>query len=62
MKSSHAAAAVPSGFDNPNLIAYGGLEPLVRLAERCCVPALAAEHIRLPRSKDGTPAPSLRRK
>ncbi|MFV5997453.1 hypothetical protein ACNPQM_34965 [Streptomyces sp. NPDC056231] len=56
MQSSHAAAAVSSAFDDPNLIAYGGLEPVVRLAERCGLPTLAGEHIRLPASKDGTGA------
>jgi hypothetical protein len=56
MQSSHAAAAVSSAFDDPNLIAYGGLEPVIRLAERCGLPALAGEHIRLPASKDGTGA------
>ncbi|WP_240797873.1 IS1380 family transposase [Streptomyces sp. F001] len=53
MQSSHAAAAVSSAFDDPNLIAYGGLGPVVRLAERCGLPALADEHIHLPCSKDG---------
>jgi hypothetical protein len=56
MQSSHAAAAVSSTFDDPNLIAYGGLEPVVRLAERCGLPALANELIRLPTSRDGTGA------
>ncbi|WP_329538574.1 hypothetical protein OG568_59775 (plasmid) [Streptomyces sp. NBC_01450] len=53
MQSSHAAAAVSSTFDDPNLVAYGGLEPVVRLAERCGLPTLAGEHIRLPVSKAG---------
>ncbi|MEV7075082.1 hypothetical protein [Streptomyces sp. NPDC093990] len=56
MRSSHAAAAVSSAFDDPNLIAYGGLEPVVRLAERCGLPKLVGEHVRLPASKDGTGA------
>jgi hypothetical protein len=56
MQSSHVATAVSSAFDDPNLIAYGGLEPVVRLAERCGLPALADELIRLPASKDGTGA------
>ncbi|MFK0157173.1 hypothetical protein ACIQVK_34570 [Streptomyces sp. NPDC090493] len=56
MQSSHAAAAVSSAFDDPNLIAYGGLEPVVRLAERCGLPALVGEHVRLPASKGGTGA------
>ncbi|EXU67232.1 hypothetical protein Z951_15210 [Streptomyces sp. PRh5] len=46
MQSSHAAAAVSSAFGDPNLIAYGELEPVVRLAERCGLPG--------PRSEDFT--------
>ncbi|MEE1797633.1 hypothetical protein PUR57_02870 [Streptomyces sp. JV176] len=56
MQSSPAPAAVSSAFDDPNLIAYGGLEPVVRPAERCGRPALVGEHVRLPASKDGTGA------
>jgi hypothetical protein len=56
MQSSHAAAKVSARFDDPNLVAYGGLEPVVRLAERCGLPALTDELVRLPRSKDGTGA------
>jgi hypothetical protein len=56
MQSSHAAAKVSARFDDPNLVGYGGLEPVVRLAERCGLPALASEHVRLPVSKDGTGA------
>lgn len=56
MQSSHAAAAVSARFDDPNLVAYGGLAPVVRLAERCGLPALIDAHVRLPASKDGTGA------
>ncbi len=56
MQSSRAAAAVSSAFDDPNLIAYGGLEPVVRPAQRCGLPKPAGEHVRLPVSKDGTGA------
>src|SRR2546427_4424817 len=35
------------------LVAYGGLEPVVRLAERCGLGELAGELVRLPKSKDG---------
>lgn len=48
MQSFHTAAAVSSAFDDPNLVAYGELEPVIRLAERCGLPALADELIRLP--------------
>lgn len=56
MQSSHAAAKVSARFDDPNLVAYGGLAPLVRLAERCGLPGLIGELVRLPASKDGTGA------
>jgi hypothetical protein len=56
MQSSHAPAAVSAAFDDPTLVAYGGLEPLVRLAERCGLPDLLAERVRLPASRDGVGA------
>jgi hypothetical protein len=34
MRSSHTAAVVSAVFDDANLVGYGGLEPVVRLAER----------------------------
>ncbi|WP_326700548.1 hypothetical protein OG909_26605 [Streptomyces sp. NBC_01754] len=56
MQSSHAAARIFARFDDPNLAGYGGLAPVVRLAGRCALPALADEHVRLPASRDGTGA------
>ena len=56
MRSSHGPSRVSARFDDPNLVAYGGLEPVVRLAERCDLGALASELVRLPKSKDGTGA------
>jgi hypothetical protein len=47
MRSSHTAAAVSAVFDDENLIGYGGLEPVVRLAERCGLPDLVAERVRI---------------
>lgn len=54
MQSSHAAGRVSARFDDPNLIAYGGLAPLVRLAERCGLPGLVTELVHLPASANGT--------
>ncbi|MCP3818097.1 IS1380 family transposase [Streptomyces sp. A3M-1-3] len=54
MQSSHAAAKVSARFGDPNLVAYGGLAPLVRLGERCGLPGLIGELVRLPASKNGT--------
>ncbi|WP_338673281.1 IS1380 family transposase [Streptomyces sp. SCSIO 30461] len=47
MKSSHTVAATFAAFDDPNLLAYGGLAPAVRLAERCGLPDLAVTKVRL---------------
>lgn len=53
MKSSHSSAAVFAAFDEPNLIAHAGLVPIVRLAERCGLPALVAEKVKLNGAKNG---------
>jgi hypothetical protein len=47
MRSSHTAAAVSAVFDDANLVGYGGLEPVVRLAERCGLPDLVAEQVQI---------------
>jgi hypothetical protein len=46
MRSSHTAAAVSAVFDDARLVGYGGLEPVVRLAERCGLPELVAGQVR----------------
>jgi len=46
MQSSHAAAAVSSAFDDPNLIAYGGLEPVGGAAGRAVRSAQAGRRAR----------------
>ncbi len=38
--------AVSARFDDPNLIGFAGLVPVVRLAERCGLPELAAGLLR----------------
>ncbi|MFF3517465.1 IS1380 family transposase [Streptomyces sp. NPDC002573] len=53
MKSSHTPARVFAAFDEPNLIAHAGLVPVVRLAERCGLPVLVAEKVKLDGVKNG---------
>ncbi|MER7820860.1 IS1380 family transposase [Streptomyces sp. NPDC096153] len=53
MKSSHSPARVFAAFDDPNLIAHAGLVPAVRLAERCDLPRLVAEKVKLTGAKNG---------
>jgi hypothetical protein len=47
MQSSHAAGAVDIVFDDPNLIADGGLVPVLALAEQVGLPELVAELVRI---------------
>ncbi len=47
MQSSHAAAKIDIGFDDPNLIADAGLVPVMGLAERVGLPGNAREMRRL---------------
>jgi hypothetical protein len=43
----HAAAKTHAAFDDENLIAYAGLVPIMRLAERCGLADLINEHVRV---------------
>jgi hypothetical protein len=56
MQSSHAASSVSASFSDPNLIASAGLIPLVRLAERCDLPALVRRHVDLGVTTGANPA------
>lgn len=47
MRSSHSVGAVSVRFDDPNLIGVAGLVPFVRLAERCGLPGLVDESLRI---------------
>ncbi|MFJ6141946.1 transposase [Kitasatospora sp. NPDC092286] len=56
MKSSHSPAATFAAFDDRNLLAHGGLAPAVRLAERCGLPSLIRERVRLAGTDNGAGA------
>ncbi|MFF3784468.1 hypothetical protein [Streptomyces sp. NPDC001933] len=47
MKVSHRPAELFAAFDARVLIAHAGLVPTIRLAERCGLPALLAEKVKL---------------
>jgi hypothetical protein len=47
MRLSHARAAISVRFDDPNLVSCAGLVPVVALADRCGLPALLAEHVKI---------------
>src|SRR3954465_10930093 len=53
MRVSHKVTAV---FDDPNLIAVGGLAPVMALAERAGLHDLVAEHVTVPGSAGANPA------
>jgi hypothetical protein len=47
MRLSHARRAISVRFDDPNLVSCAGLVPVMALAERCGLPALLAEHVKI---------------
>ncbi|MGW7605524.1 ATP-dependent DNA helicase [Streptomyces antimycoticus] len=47
MKVSHSPATLFAAFDDTDLIAHAGLVPTIRLAERCGLPRLVAEKVKL---------------
>ncbi len=46
MRLLHSLAKTHASFDDPNLVSHGGLVPVMALAERAGLGALAAEHVR----------------
>ena len=48
MQLSHGFSRVSARFDDGNLVAFGGLAPVMALAERAGLLDLVAEHVRLP--------------
>ena len=53
MKVSHSPAALFAAFNDPDLIAHAGLVPTIRLAERCGLPRLVAEKVKLTGAGNG---------
>jgi hypothetical protein len=47
MRLSHARRVITVRFDDPNLVSCAGLVPVMALAERCGLPALLAEHVKI---------------
>jgi hypothetical protein len=47
VRLSHAVAKTHAVFDDGHVIAYGGLVPVMRLAERCGLGELVTEHVRV---------------
>jgi Transposase DDE domain group 1 len=47
MRLSHARRAITVRFDDPNLVSCAGLVPVMALADRCGLPALLAEHVKI---------------
>ncbi|MET7497496.1 IS1380 family transposase [Streptomyces sp900116325] len=56
MQVSQTSAAVSAVLDDPNLIAHAGLVPVMRLAERCGLPRLVAEKVKLTGARNGAGA------
>jgi len=47
MRLSHARRAISVRFDDPNLVSCAGLVPVMALADRCGLPALLREHVKI---------------
>jgi len=47
MRLSHARRAINARFDDPNLVSCAGLVPVLALADRCGLPALLREHVKI---------------
>ncbi|GAA3373796.1 IS1380-like element ISMsm11 family transposase [Streptomyces sannanensis] len=56
MQVSHTPATVSAAFDDRNLIAQAGLVPVMRLAERCGLPRMVTEKVKLTGAKNGAGA------
>ena len=51
MRVSHTARTVSSSFDDPNLVSAAGLVPIMRLAEKAGLSALAQKWLTVPTDK-----------
>lgn len=51
MQLSHTRPVTAARFDDPNLVSYAGLVPVMALAERCGLLDLADEHLSVPTDK-----------
>ena len=47
----HEAGVVRASFDDPNLMSYVSLEPVMRLAESCDLHGIVAERLHVPTDK-----------
>ena len=47
MRLSHARRAITVRFDDPNLVSCAGLVPVMALADRCGLPTLLREHVKI---------------
>src|SRR5215471_9053728 len=56
MRLRHDAPVTRASFDDPNLVSCAGLEPVMRLAESCHMPAIVAEKVDLGTSIGSNPA------
>lgn len=59
MRFSHAAGKTDAIFDDEHMIAYGGLGPALRLAERCDLNQLADTQVRITAPDGANPAAKI---
>lgn len=51
MRLQHASGRVGASFDDPSLVSCAGLEPVLRLAQRCDLHGVVAERLHIPTDK-----------
>src|ERR1700682_4231002 len=55
MQLSHTRPVAAARFDDPNLVSYAGLVPIMALAEQSGLLELADEHLSVPTDKGANP-------
>ena len=55
MQLSHTRPVVSATFDDPNLVSAAGLVPVMKLAEKAGLRALADRHLSVPTDKGANP-------
>lgn len=59
MQASHVSSAISASFDEANLVAYAGVEPVMALAEECGLSDLVADKLSVPSPNAYLKVPAL---
>src|SRR5690625_3840436 len=59
MQFNHSISSLSASFDDSNLVSSAGLVPVMRLAERAGLTALADKHLTVPTDKGANPGAKI---